>query len=74
MSILINKIEQSLSLNPINAKFIGYMIDNFGYRLWDYENHKIFRSRNVVLNENVMYKYSFAWKEIGKGKHKVHSA
>ena len=32
------------------------MVDDFGYRLWDYENHKINRSREVVFNENIMYK------------------
>ena len=37
--------------------FIGYEVDDFGYCLWDYENHKIIRSRDVVFNENVMYKY-----------------
>ena len=36
--------------------FIGYMVDDFGYILWDYENHKIIRSRDVVFNEKVMYK------------------
>ena len=37
--------------------FIGYEVDEFGYRLWDYEKHKIIRSRHVVFNETVMYKY-----------------
>ena len=38
--------------------FIGYGVDDFGYHLWDYENHKIIRSRDVVVfNEKVMYKY-----------------
>ena len=36
--------------------FIGYEVDDFGYHLWDYENHKIIRSRDVVFNEKVMYK------------------
>ena len=27
-----------------------------GYRLWDVDNHKIIRSRDVVFNENSMYK------------------
>jgi len=27
-----------------------------GYRLWDVDNHKIIRSRDVVLNEKSMYK------------------
>ena len=35
--------------------FIRYKVDDFGYCLWDYENHKIM-SRDVVFNENVMYK------------------
>ena len=30
--------------------FIGYGVDDFGYRFWDYENHKIIRSRDVVFN------------------------
>ena len=36
--------------------FIGYKINDFGYRLYDYENHKIISSRDVVFNEKVMYK------------------
>ena len=36
--------------------FIGYGVDDFGYRLWDLKNHKIIRSRDVVFNEKVMYK------------------
>jgi hypothetical protein len=36
--------------------FIGYNVNEFGYRLWDYENHKIIRSRDVIFNEKVMYK------------------
>ena len=26
------------------SKFIGYGVDDLGYCLWDYENHKIIRS------------------------------
>ena len=36
--------------------FIGYGVDDFGYRLWDLKNRKIIRSRDAVFNENVMYK------------------
>ena len=36
--------------------FIGYGVDDFGYRLWDLKNCKIIRSRDVVFNEKVMYK------------------
>ena len=36
--------------------FIGYRVDDFGYCIWGFENHKIIRSRDVVFNEKVMYK------------------
>ena len=36
--------------------FIRYGINDFGYLLWDYENNKIIRSRDVIFNEKVMYK------------------
>ena len=36
--------------------FIGYGVNEFGYHLYDYENHKVIRSRDVVFNEKVMYK------------------
>jgi hypothetical protein len=36
--------------------FIGYNVNYFGYHLWEYENHKIIRSRDVVFNEKYMYK------------------
>ena len=35
--------------------FIGYGIYDYGYRLWDFENMKMIRSRDVIFNENVMY-------------------
>ncbi|KAE8680077.1 hypothetical protein F3Y22_tig00111392pilonHSYRG00241 [Hibiscus syriacus] len=36
--------------------FVGYGGNEFSYRFWDYENRKIIRSRDVIFNENVMYK------------------
>ena len=39
--------------------FVGYGINEFGYRLWDFENHKILRSRDVIFNEKVLYKDLF---------------
>ena len=36
--------------------FIGYGNEKFGYRFWDEQNKKIIRSRNVIFNEQVMYK------------------
>ena len=37
--------------------FIGYKVHDFGFLLWHYENHKIIRSRYVVFNGKIMYKY-----------------
>ena len=36
--------------------FIGYVDEKFGYRFWDEQNRKIIGSRNVIFNEQVMYK------------------
>ena len=36
--------------------FVGYGIDEFGYRLWDFEDLKIIRSKDVIFNEKVLYK------------------
>jgi hypothetical protein len=36
--------------------FIGYGVNDFGYHLWDYENNKIIRSRDVIFNDKFMYK------------------
>jgi len=36
--------------------FIGYGVKHFGYFLYDYENQKIIRSRDVIFNEKVLYK------------------
>ena len=36
--------------------FVGYGINEFDYRLWDFENCKIVRSRDVIFNEKVVYK------------------
>ena len=37
--------------------FIRYGVNDFGYRLYDYENHRIIRSRYVVFNEKAMHTY-----------------
>ena len=36
--------------------FFGYDINEFGYRLWVFENHKIVRRNDVIFNEKVLYK------------------
>ena len=45
-------------LDPKSKKyfFIGYGDAEFGYRFWDDQNRKIIRSRDVIFNEEVMYK------------------
>jgi hypothetical protein len=48
--------------------FIGYGVNDFGYRLWDYENNKIIRSRDVIFNENFMYKDQLQGKKQKKEK------
>ncbi|KAE8710199.1 dr1-associated corepressor-like isoform X1 [Hibiscus syriacus] len=53
----INSAERSkLDAKSNKCVFVGYGGDEFGYRFWDYENWKIIRSRDVIFNENVMYK------------------
>ena len=44
-------------LDPKSNKcfFIGYGDAEFGYRFWDNQSRKIIRSRNVILNEQVLY-------------------
>ena len=49
----------NLEAKSKRCTFIGYGVDDFGYHLRDSENHKIIRSRDVVFNENIMYKDQF---------------
>ena len=53
--------------------FIGYGVDDFGYRLWDLKNRKIIRSRDVVFNEKDKYKDHLQGRK-RKRKNIVHSA
>ena len=39
-----------------SQKYVFYGDEKFGYRFWDEQNKKIIRSRNVIFNEQVMYK------------------
>ena len=36
--------------------FISYGDEKFGHKFWDEQNRKIIRSRNVIFNEQAMYK------------------
>ena len=37
--------------------FTGNSVNDFGYRLWVYENHKIISSIYVIFNDKFMYTY-----------------
>eukprot|EP00253_Pinus_taeda_P013261 PITA_13261 len=53
----INKENRTnLETKSKKCTFIGYGVNDFGYRLYDYENHKIIRSKDVIFNEKVWYK------------------
>jgi hypothetical protein len=51
-----SKNRTKLEVKSKKCVFVGYGIDEFGYRLWDFENQKIVRSRDVIFNEKVLYK------------------
>ncbi len=45
-----------LDAKLVKCTLVGYGKDEFGYKLWDDQNRKMIRSRDVVFNEKVMYK------------------
>ena len=45
-----------LDVKSVKCTFVGYGGDEFGYRFWDEQNRKIIRSRDVIFNEQVLYK------------------
>jgi len=55
LSTLIKKIEQSLRKNQRNVPLLDG-VNDFGYLFYDYEKHKIIRRKDVIFNENVLYK------------------
>ena len=53
----INKENRTnLEAKSNKCTFIRYGANDFGYRLYDYENHKIIRIKYVIFNEKVLYK------------------
>ena len=56
---------KKLEAKSKKCTFIGYEVDDFGYRLWDLKNMKIM-SRDVVFNEKVMYKDQLQGKKVEK--------
>ena len=55
--IHINECDRS-KLDPKSNKYFfnGYDDVEFDYRFWDNQNQKIIRSRNVIFNEQDLYK------------------
>ena len=51
-----SKNRTKLEAKSKKCVFFGYGINEFGYRLWDFDNHKIIRSRDVIFNEKVLNK------------------
>ena len=51
-----SKNRTKLEAKSNKCVFVGYEINEFGYRIWDFENHKIVRNRDVIFNEKVLYK------------------
>ena len=45
-----------LDTKSLKCTFIGYNINDFGYKFWDDHNKKVIRSRNVIFNGKVLYK------------------
>ena len=45
-----------LDAKPKKYYFVGYGDSEFGYRLWDDQNWKIARSKDLVFNEAILYK------------------
>jgi hypothetical protein len=45
-----------LDAKSVKCTLVGYGEDEFGYKLWDDQNRKMIRSRDVVFNDKVMYK------------------
>ena len=46
--------------------FLGYVDEDFGYRLWDPVKDKIIRSRDVIFNESEMFKRTVGELEVKK--------
>ena len=46
--------------------FLGYVYEEFGYRLLDPVKHKIIRSRDVIFNESKMFKRIIGELEVKK--------
>ncbi|KAK2997624.1 hypothetical protein RJ639_025183, partial [Escallonia herrerae] len=48
---------KKLDFKSQKCVFIGYEGDEYGYRLWDCEDNKIIRSRDVIFDESQLYNH-----------------
>ena len=51
-----SKNRTKLEAKSKKCVFVGYDIDEFGYRLWDFENNKIVRRKDTIFNKKVLLK------------------
>ena len=51
-----NHVRDKLNTKSQKCTFIGYGIDEFGYRLWNEQKRKSIRNRDDVFDERVLYK------------------
>ena len=49
-----SKNRTKLEAKSKKCVFVGYGINEFGYRLWDFKNCKFVRSKDVIFNEKVL--------------------
>ena len=52
-----SKNRAKLEAKSKKCVFFGFGINAFGYRLWDFKICKTIRSRDVIFNEKVLYRY-----------------
>ncbi|KAJ0714724.1 putative RNA-directed DNA polymerase [Helianthus annuus] len=50
------KDRDKLDAKAIKCTFIGYGSEKMGFRLWDYQNKKVIRSKHATFNEAELYK------------------
>ena len=55
--VLKSNDRSKLDAKATRCFFIGYEDEQFGYWFWDNQKQKIIRSKNVVFDEKVLYKY-----------------
>ena len=73
MRVRLTEIRTKLEAKSKKCTFIRYDVNDFGYRLYNYENKKIVRSIDVIFNEKVLYNDQMQENKQEK-KYRIHSA